>query len=131
MISPTGLWIRNDAMGEGHYGASRGNGKTHKGTDFEVNLTGKIYQPLSGVITRRVQVYGNDPRWVGCEIQARRARVHLYYFQVYDFLIGKRVEIGEIIGDPQDISLKYNHKMKPHVHLEIKDCDPMFFMETF
>lgn len=129
MINPTGGAIRNDSEGHGHYGARRGS-RLHLGTDYELKWPNQpVVAPISGVISRRVYAYVNDPQWQGLEIIGRRATVKLLYVLVDNDLIGKEVQAGDVIGTAQDISQRYNPAMAPHVHLEITSLDPECLVE--
>lgn len=131
MINPTGGAIRNDAMGNGHYGASRGNRK-HDGVDYLCNAYQRVVAPISGKVNRVIQVYKSDSTWVGVEIVGRRATVQLFYVKVTDGLIGQHVVAGDVVGIAQAIGKKYNNggpaMMQDHVHMRITSVDPECFV---
>ena len=127
MKNPTGGKIRNDAMGQGYYGASRGHRK-HAGTDYECIPGQMVYAPICGLIKRRVQVYKGESKWVGIEIVSKRMTIKLFYVTIDPIRIGTTVKCGEVVGLAQDISEKYGSAMTPHVHLEIVKLDPECLM---
>ena len=129
MINPTGKKIRNDREGFGYYGAPRGH-RVHKGTDFECDPFQEVKAPISGVVTRKVYAYADDPQWTGVEIEGERGVVKLLYINPLNNILGKTVSAGDIVGYAQDISKRYSPDMTPHVHLEIVSLDPMCLVEV-
>jgi len=124
MIFPTKTGqIRNDSGGFGYYGAPRGNRK-HKGVDFSVEPGEPVFSPCSGVVKRRARPYVGDKHYDGCLIEAKAARIKIFYLNIEEELIGQVVRPGQIIGYAQDISKKYS-AVTPHIHLEISSVDPM------
>ncbi len=129
MKNPTGGKIRSDSQGDGHYGASRGTRK-HRGVDYECIPSQIVYAPISGKITRRVQVYKDSKKWVGIEIAGRRMTIKLFYVTTDPIRIGTDVKCGEPVGLAQDISERYSPEMIPHVHCEIVALDCECLMEV-
>ncbi len=126
MISPTGKnTIRQDEVGQGHYGAKRGNRK-HEGTDY-VGIPGEAaVASISGVITRESKPYPG--KWSGCVIKGSEMSVVEWYIKLDSGMIGRSVSQGERIGIIQDISEKYGPKCIPHVHLGILSFNPHIFI---
>ena len=113
--------MRNDSLGQGHYGASRGS-RRHRGVDLVVLKNQKIFAPFNGTITRKLVVYGSDPKYKGFEIQSEddnTIKVKVFYCIVNSNLIGEKVQRGQVIGTAQAINEKYNNKMKNHIHVEL------------
>jgi hypothetical protein len=111
--SPTRLGVRSDPDGFGYYGAPRGKHRKHNGTDYICAAGQDIYCPiLSGKIVRRAL--------------GKHIAVMLFYFDVWEHLIGKYVNRGEEMGLAQDISQKYGGSMKPHIHLTVVSIDPEY-----
>ena len=113
--------MRNDSLGLGHYGASRGSRK-HRGVDLIVTKGQEIFAPFNGTITRKLQVYSNDPKYKGLEIQSeddKTIKVKIFYCIVNPNLIGKKVQRGQVIATAQAINEKYSPKMKNHIHVEL------------
>jgi len=134
VISPTGLGIRVDSAGDGHYGARRRNSKgrvySHDGIDFLLIRKQVIVAPTTCKMPRIARPYQNDSTYSGAILESDKIRLELFYFEPYPHLIGRSVDIGQPIGIAQDITLRYpNSGMKPHVHLGIVKCDPMIFID--
>jgi len=129
MINPTGGVIRNDSQGQGHYRAWRGR-RLHKGVDYVATPGQMVKAPISGEITRKIQVYRGSKKWVGLEIVGDRATVQLYYVEPNPDIIGTYTVAGRFIGEAQDIRQKYGPEMIAHVHLQIVALDPECLMEV-
>ena len=121
--------IRNDRMGEGHFGARRARGRIHKGVD----LLAPVGTPLMAVMRGRVIEIGNHPGGYGkyVEIVHRHDFVtisaHLSEISVAE---GERVRRGQIIGKVGRTGNASHKWIKPHVHFEIrKDGTPVDPME--
>lgn len=113
--------MRNDSQGQGHYGASRGS-RRHRGVDLIVTKGQQIFAPFDGTITRKLQVYGSDPKYKGLEIQSEgdnTQKVKIFYCIVNPDLISKKVTKGQVIATAQAINEKYSPKMKNHIHVEL------------
>ncbi len=128
MINPTRGEIRNDSMGQGHFGAPRGK-RTHNGTDYLCDPGQMILAPISGRVSGPVTAYRLDRRWKGVRITGGRCTVLLLYVKVLPLVVGQKVMAGCPIGKAQDISQKYGGGMKPHVHLRVEKCDPELLMK--
>ena len=114
------MTVRNDAMGHGHFMASRSGGsRQHKGIDYEVVKGQAIYSPISGKVTRTAQPYANDKKYSGIVIQNNRYVVKIFYMKTDLSLIGQNVVVGQKIGLAQSISEKYSSAMKDHIHIEV------------
>jgi hypothetical protein len=124
MISPTGLGIRSDAAGDGHFGAPRGD-NTHKGVDF-LTLPGQpVIMPISfGRIKRVAWPYKVNGDYRGIEIEGYdrgAGDVVIKMFYLVPFQLGSAIAEGTVIGYAQDISVKYGgDPMQPHIHLEFR-----------
>ena len=125
--SPTGYGVRGyDAWGGGEYGARRTHGR-HKGVDFKCVPGQFVRAPISGEVVRIARPYA-DWDFSGILIQSAEMELKLFYFRPYDGLVGAYVEMGDEIGIAQDIRLKYDNRMTPHVHLQIDSIDPTLFI---
>lgn len=116
--------MRNDARGDGFFGASRGR-RTHNGLDIIVTAGSAVYSPIEGVIFRKAYPYGTmrgNAEWEGLVIVGlgdyRGYEVKLFYTR--PFIMGDYVFPGDIIGVAQDISRKYSPSMIDHVHIEVR-----------
>lgn len=124
--TPTGsLKMRNDTNGKGHFGASRGE-RDHKGYDLLNEVVGSnVTSPISGKITRVMNVYKDNSEFVGVEIIGTYGintpvMVKMFYVQLLsDTIVGSEVERGSTIGVQQDIAKHWGGGMKNHVHLEL------------
>lgn len=135
------LSIRNDAMGQGHFGARRRKRKDgqlvyypHRGLDLESQFKYQpVYSPIRGEMTRIAYPYINDKRWEGCEIIG--SGEHLGYsikmFYMKPLQIPMDVGKGQQIGEMQDIGEKWKGGMKAHLHVEVRKLgeliDPALF----
>lgn len=127
MISPTGTnTIRQDSVGNGHYGAKRGN-RRHKGVDYVGTPGKKAVSPITGIITRDSKPYPG--KWSGCIIEGPEITVRLFYIDLDPGMIGEAVFQGDRIGIIQDISEKYGPKCIPHVHIQIDKLNPNILIE--
>jgi len=128
MMNPTGKKIRNDARGQGHYGARRTkevDGQTvvyrHDGTDYEADPPGQVVvAPFTGIIEREARPCAG---YSGLLLVGVRARAKLFYVKPDPEIIGSSVKIGQRLGLAQDIGAKYPG-VTPHVHLRITSLDP-------
>ncbi len=134
IMSPTGMGIRNDAGGNGNFGARRKktvNGKPveyeHEGTDYQCIPGQAVFMPFTGQVVREARPYTEGP-YTGVLIKSRRMSVKIFYMEPYPELIGQVVKIGMPIGKAQDISQKYKESsVTPHIHIQIEACDPDIF----
>ena len=123
MISPTGKGIRqNDQCGSGKFGAPRGQGRLHDGTDFICAPGQSIFSPISALLIREARPYSNS-NYSGVLLHNDNVDVMLFYLVPDYKLIGKWCVKGSIIGIAQDISEKYPN-MIPHIHLRIDKVNP-------
>lgn len=116
--------IRNDARGDGYFGASRGR-RIHNGLDILVSPGSAVYCPIEGIMLRMAYPYGTtrgNHQWEGCVIVGvgdyRGYEVKIFYMR--PFVIGDYLFPGEIIGIAQDISRKYSPSMLDHLHVEVR-----------
>jgi len=125
--SPTGYGVRGyDAWGGGEYGARRSYG-AHKGTDFKCVVGQIVTMPISGRVVREAKPY---PDWFlsGVLIRSAEMEVKMFYFLPDDGVIGAYLKQGERVGVAQDIRLKYDNRMTPHIHVQIDSIDPALFI---
>ncbi len=128
MLNPTGLGIRSDPAGDGHYRAKRGS-RLHAGLDLLCDPYQPIKAPIAGKVSRQVQVYKDDTDWKGVEIIGERMTIKLFYMVPIENLLGTDIEVGTVLGFAQDISKKYGVSMQPHIHVEITKIDPECLLE--
>jgi hypothetical protein len=123
IISPTGKGMRNDAAGNGYYGAKRGK-RLHMGMDFLCEHSQDVVSPIDGFVERIAYPYAGDRSYKGLVIRGKQVTIKLFYVDPWDWIIGTDVKQGEVIGMAQDISAKYSSAMLPHIHLSIVAIDP-------
>lgn len=115
------LKIRKDAKGDGHFGASRSGGtRPHNGVDLEITKGENVYAPFEGTITKQAYPYENDRKFTGVHLtRADGLKLKVFYMQPRAGIIGKKVNIGDVIGTAQAISEKYGSPMHDHIHVEV------------
>ncbi len=127
LLSPTlSNEIRDDDAGGGHYHDSRGS-RLHNGIDLVTVAMSPVYAPISGKITRIMNVYSDSDEMTGVEILGKlgttQTFVKLFYCDIYANLIGKQVSRGQEIGIAQPIAQYHAEKgtkgMLDHIHLEV------------
>jgi murein DD-endopeptidase MepM/ murein hydrolase activator NlpD len=131
-INPTGLQMRNDSGGQGHYGASRNriDKKTkkritgsHNGIDI-LSVTGQqVRAPISGKL--RVAAPNSKGVHSGFGITSPDGEVDVKVFYVTPDkkLIGTDVVAGDNVAVAQDLQLPksgYGASVLDHVHVEIR-----------
>jgi len=117
-VAASRITVRNDALGEGDFGAKRRNGRSHSGIDIQAPVGTPVYAAKSGVAFcgevptgygRYVMIYHPD----GCQTMYG----HLSNWCVRS---AKKVRKGELIGlvgKTGNASSKY---IQPHLHFEIR-----------
>lgn len=117
-----------DAWGSGAFGAPRGN-RRHKGRDYCYEAGAAVKAPMDGRIIRVGHPYGSP--WLHyklMELLTDDQSILWRFFYVEPIVVPViSVSAGETIGYAQDISAKYDDRMKNHVHVEcIMDPDRFF-----
>jgi len=140
MISPTGSnAIRNDVWGSGIWGAARrkkdGTSYFHRGIDFICEPNQNIVAPMSGIFSNAYPY--SDLSYGGCRINSKGLEIKMFYFKPIHLYLKQQhvnVKAGQVIGQAQDISLRYQDKkrgkMIPHIHLEITGIDPLSILRA-
>lgn len=113
-----------DGFGSGEFGAPRAYGK-HNGVDI-VGLPGSpIVSLCAGKLTKIGYPYDpKDPvkgflRYIQVtRLDGLRFR---YFYASTRLEVGRRIEIGQIIGALQNVSHAYDARMLPHLHFEVID----------
>lgn len=114
-----------DSGGCGNYGASRtradGIGK-HNGQDILCTPGANVMAPFAGKIISLSTPYADDNRFSGVALQVNPALlVKIMYMQPKVGIVGKEVTAGGVIGNCQNISLKYGAVVPPHLHIEVQE----------
>ena len=122
LYNSTGLGIRSDPAGDGHFGAPRGDRK-HQGID-RLCEPGQIAKAeIEGTLVLAYP-YPDDKIYTGCRIWGKSWMVKMFYFIPIPALIGCNVLAGESIGIAQDISQKYGGGMLAHLHIGLYKLNP-------
>jgi len=112
--------IRNDAAGQGHFGARRGN-RTHQGLDLLATPGEPVLAPVAGTFIRSGYPYASDRRYRLAVIHGNGQEWKLMYVEPLATLKpGDRVKAGQVIGTAQDVAAKYGPPMLNHVHVELR-----------
>ena len=122
LYNPTGLGIRSDPGGDGHFGASRGDRK-HEGIDFLCTPGQVVRAVIAGKLVSAYP-YAGDVIFAGCRLWGKDFMAKMFYFIPNENLINEDVLAGEDIGIAQDISAKYGGGMKPHIHVGLYKLNP-------
>ena len=124
--------IRNDDMGEGHFGARRRGGRKHKGIDLEAPLG----TPVLAAGTGKVIETGNHPGGYGkyVEIHHRDGFTTIYaHLSEVAVKEGQIVHRGKIIGKVGKSGNASHKLIESHVHFEIRKdevgVDPLDYIE--
>lgn len=124
------LPIRNDAYGDGHFGAKRKNKRIHKGLDLAAEIRSSVIASKSGWAKTyyfpggygNLVVINHPGRW-----QTRYG--HLYKATIKKF---QWVRQGDIIGLVGKTGNANSRGITPHLHFEIryedKPLDPAIFL---
>jgi murein DD-endopeptidase MepM/ murein hydrolase activator NlpD len=126
-----------DDFGHGHFGASRGYSKTHKGTDYLATKDDIVKSPFNGKITKYGYAYNGDleQRYIEISNTDNKHVLRIFYVNMLSILnIGDNVLIGDHIANVGDISKKYStdiKKMENHIHLEIRKNGELINPEIF
>ena len=117
-----------DKYGSGVFGADRdGGSRQHLGRDYIALPGDPGISPIKGKVTHIGKAYPDSDldsiRIAGCGIEVR-----ILYIKP-SVAVGQTVEMGETIGDVQDVSSRYPG-ITGHVHVEVwKPIDPMLVIK--
>ena len=112
--------IRNDASGQGHFGARRGS-RTHQGLDLVAVPGEPVMSPVAGRFIRTGRPYANDSRYRLAVIHGAGREWKIMYVEPLATLkAGDRVKAGQVIGTAQDNVAKYGPPMTNHIHVEAR-----------
>jgi len=110
--------IRNDAMGDGEFGAKRRNGRSHSGIDIQAPVGTPVYASKSGIAFQ-----GNVPTGYG-------RYVMIYHpdgtQSIYGHLSNwadhstRKVRKGDLIGFVGKTGNASGRYIQPHLHFEIR-----------
>lgn len=133
---------RNDADGNGWYGASRDSGRRqHKGVDVKASGPGDtVFAPIEGVVEKHGWTDNNLTHQI---VNIRGIGPHdglkfrLFYVDPGSMKAGTTVSPGDQVGTYQDVKAAYPNRnnMKHHVHVETlydgKHIDPSLLLPNW
>ncbi len=112
------LTIRNDALGDGEFGAKRKNGRSHSGIDVQVPIGTPVYASKSGMA-----FCGNVPTGYGRYVMIYHPDgFQTFYGHLTNWAIPpiKKVRKGELIGFAGKTGNASSKLIQPHLHFEIR-----------
>ena len=110
--------VRNDALGEGDFGAKRRNGRSHSGIDIKAAVGTPVYAAKSGIA-----FCGDVPTGYGKYVMIyhpdgyQTMYGHLSNWCIYSPIKVRRGELIGLVGKTGNASSKY---IQPHLHFEIR-----------
>ena len=118
------LVIRQDAKGDGRFGAPRSGNRAHRGIDLAAPLGSPVHSVRSGVVVTTGTHRGLG-RYV--ELEHRGGLRSLYaHLQTIEVEVGRRVRQSERIGTVGKTGNARSRLITPHVHVElVKDGQPI------
>lgn len=138
LVNPTGLGIRSDEGGAGHWDAPRGH-RLHKGIDFSTIDGQNIFSPVNGKVRN---FYGQTTGYPMIQIYPSNLNIGFDYIEILYAGAPKGIQLwsfrnitaGDVIGKSISLqSLGYPNNVGPHIHLQIWrdgvriDPTPFFF----
>jgi murein DD-endopeptidase MepM/ murein hydrolase activator NlpD len=118
IVYERGLIIRNDSLGEGHFGASRSGNRSHRGIDLYASVGTEVKAVKFG----RVLEAGYH-KGLGNYVElAHLGNLTSVYGHLSSFSVkpGQLVAQGKIIGFVGKTGNAVNSAIEPHLHFEIK-----------
>lgn len=111
------LLVRQDAKGDGGYGAPRSGNRRHAGIDLAAPLGSPVRAIRSGTA---IQVGTHRGRGLFVDLEHRGRFTSRYaHLQTIDVKVGQRVKQGERIGTVGKTGNARHPWIHPHVHLEV------------
>lgn len=116
-LDHTPMVIRQDAKGDGRFGAPRSGHRTHQGLDLEAPMGSAIRAIRSGVVEEVGQHRGMG---LYVRLQHDGGLESLYaHLETIAVTIGERVRQGQGIGTVGKTGNARSRLIKPHLHLQI------------
>jgi len=110
--------VRNDAYGEGRFGAKRKGGRTHAGLDIASPLGSNVYASKSGFLIFKDLKKGYGKLVIVYHVDGYQTRyAHLAKFNNSSF---RWVNQGDIIGYVGNTGNAGHKGIAPHLHFEIR-----------
>lgn len=113
------LIIRNDAFGEGDFGAKRRNGRSHTGIDMQAPVGTPVFASKSGIA-----FCGNVPTGYGRYVMIYHmdGTLSLYgHLSAWCVYSTQKVRRGDPIGFIGKTGNARNKLIAPHLHFEIRE----------
>jgi murein DD-endopeptidase MepM/ murein hydrolase activator NlpD len=111
--------LRNDAYGEGHFGASRNGGRVHEGLDWEARIGDSVWASKSGRVSF-AGTKGGYGTFVEIKhpdgLRSRYAHLDSVYVKAGDW-----VKRGQLVGEAGKTGNASSPFIKAHLHFEIRD----------
>jgi len=110
--------IRNDAFGDGEFGARRSNGRYHTGIDIQAPVGTPVFASKSGLA-----FCGNVPTGYGKYVMIYHpdGYVTMYgHLSAWGVASTQKVRRGDLIGFVGKTGNAQNREIQPHLHFEIK-----------
>jgi len=121
IITAENLPIRNDAYGDGYFGAKRKGGRLHKGLDLEGDLKEEVYASKSGWVRVRFVKKGYGNLVIIKHPGGHETRYgHLDSVSVKNNQWVRQGEVIGLVGKTGNADVK---GMTPHLHFEIRKND--------
>jgi len=117
-VAGDSLVFRNDSMGEGHFGAKRSRGRTHRGVDILAPQGSDVYAVLSGYVLE-----SEFHKSLGNYIRLHHGDGLTTLYAHLDALFvdpGERVVQGHKIGAIGKTGNANSVSILPHLHLEVR-----------
>ena len=115
---PKGIEIRNDAHGDGGFGAKRRNGRTHAGVDILAPVGTPVYASKSGVAFT-----GNVPYGYGKYVMIYHPDgLQTFYGHLSGWAVvsAQKVRRGDLIGFVGKTGNASRRAIQPHLHFEVR-----------
>ena len=110
--------IRNDAYGDGEFGAKRKNGRTHAGIDIRAPVGTPVYASKSGMAFR-IYVPTGYGRYVMIYHPDGYQTIYAHLSE-WKIPPATKIRMGQIIGLVGKTGNASNKRIDPHLHFEIR-----------
>ena len=117
-IDSKSIVIRNDAGGDGEFGAKRRNGRSHTGVDIQAPIGSPVYAAKSGIAFR-----GNVPTGYGKYVMIYHtdgSQTMYGHLSDWNIKAAQKVHRGDIVGYVGKTGNASSKHIEPHLHFEIK-----------
>ena len=107
-----------DKLGDGAYGASRGD-RLHNGVDLACYPGTIINCSRPGVVTKLGYPYGDDLSFRYVQVTTPSGADMRYFYVSPSVEVGDSVEVGQMLGYSQELGKRYEG-ITEHIHVEVK-----------